>query len=341
MTYSADYRAAALRAIDEHIGFLDEAVRLACARFYLARSTIYTWLALLRDTGSYTPRRKRGPKNEASYVIPQEQVDYLLNHIDTVDAQIYEDEMADLLATQFDMYYTQQQISAVLVKNKYTNKKISRIAEEQNDEERRDFRQLITGIEANCWIWADESHLSGKNARRSRGRALKGRQAFRRMPGVRGVSDMASSVCALTLDGIILATTYENIVEGETFLTWFEFNLLPLCGNYPAPRSVIGLDNASVHMKARLLQLIALSPTPNVLLFFLPPYSYDMNPIEMCFHLGKSLLVRDNHQHEGDVVLATQFEAAMMSCCSPEVACNLFEKCGIKVEAWERVWANR
>lgn len=32
---------------------------------------------------------------------------------------------------------------------------------------------------------------------------------------------------------------------------------------------------------------------------------------------------------------------AFTCCASSEIACNLFEHCGLKVQLWERLWASR
>ena len=287
MTKGRDYREAALRAVGEHIGFRSEAVRLAALRFYVSETTIWAWLSQQAATGDVGPKRKRGRKDDEAYVVAPAHVQAIKDHIDYVDAEIYEEEMCEKLFEEFGIWYTQQQISAVLIQSGYTSKKISRIAAEQQADERQQWTQDISSIPAHCLVFVDESHLNAKAARRSRGRALKGRQAFRRQPGVRGLGECSSSICAMDICGVFIAKAYSEIVEGVTFLDWFEHELLPLCAPYPRPRSAVILDNASVHMKAVLLALIDLHQ-PGVLLFFLPPYSYDFNPIENCFHLGKA-----------------------------------------------------
>ena len=67
---------------------------------------------------------------------------------------------------------------------------------------------------------------------------------------------------------------------------------------YPGPRSVLILDNASIHKNDRLRELCE---EHGVLLKFLPPYSPDYNPIEATFHDLKAW-IRKNY------LLALDFE---------------------------------
>jgi hypothetical protein len=73
---------------------------------------------------------------------------------------------------------------------------------------------------------------------------------------------------AYTMDGIIYSEVYEEntdvyLVEG------FLERLLPFCGRYPEPRSVIFMDNASFHFcSPRIKGMLA---EPGVLIEYQPP----------------------------------------------------------------------
>jgi transposase len=73
---------------------------------------------------------------------------------------------------------------------------------------------------------------------------------------------------------------------------------LPHCNPRPGPRSVLVLDNASIHRNRRLRELCN---AYGVALEFLPPYSPDFNPIEPTFHDLKAW-IRRNHQQADDFV---------------------------------------
>ena len=339
MTISNDLRKRVIEDVFNHIGTLTDAVLIASSHWRVNERSIWRWINHKTHSGRIYAIRKRGKKR--SYVLPQRHIEFLIEHLRTVDAELYEDEMALLLHDTFDIWYTISQIRSALSRNKMTSKVISRIAQEQQADQRLEFRNLIAGVKAIQIVAVDESHLNKKEARRRRGRSTRGQPAFRRQAGVRGLNEISSSICAVTIDGIISATAYEDIVDGETFLDNLVTRILPLMESYPNPRSVLLLDNASPHMKADIYAAIN-EHKPGVIIFWLPPYSYDYNPIEICFHLGKSKLRRNYHVHDGnpDVILCREFEKAMLTCCTPNDACNLFEKCHIKVTDEERSYVN-
>lgn len=101
------------------------------------------------------------------------------------------------------------------------------------------------------------------------------------------------------------------------------------------------MDNAAVHMKH---QIVAACAAVGVLILFLPPYSFDFNPIELLFNIGKVYLQRRYggaplpvNSRIGDL-----FRNCLLSCLkSADIACNMFEHCFIPVSEDERIWANR
>ena len=76
---------------------------------------------------------------------------------------------------------------------------------------------------------------------------------------------------------------YEGTMNAQRFQDWFSNNFLK---NIPE-NSIIVMDNASFHCKQTLFDL---SSKHNCNLFFLPPYSPDLNPIEKKWAHLKSFL---------------------------------------------------
>lgn len=93
----------------------------------------------------------------------------------------------------------------------------------------------------------------------------------------------------MSLDGVfafhILPANAPALTK-ERFLHIFEQYIILHCNPYPQPRSVIILDNASVHPMVELQHLCS---QYGVLLYALQPYSYDFNPIELAFHQAKKI----------------------------------------------------
>jgi transposase len=72
----------------------------------------------------------------------------------------------------------------------------------------------------------------------------------------------------------------------------FATKIAPYLNPWPLPRSILILDNAKIHMYKELQELVH---STGALLFFLPPYSPDLNPIEVGFSLLKRWLMKHGH----------------------------------------------
>ena len=68
----------------------------------------------------------------------------------------------------------------------------------------------------------------------------------------------------------------------DAFVSFVENALLPVLQpfNGSNPRSIVIMDNASIHHVDRVCQLIE---STGAIIRFLPPYSPDMNPLEEVF----------------------------------------------------------
>lgn len=105
----------------------------------------------------------------------------------------------------------------------------------------------------------------------------------------------------------------------------FVKKILPCLNPYPLPNSIVILDNARIHMYRELEEAIA---TRGALLFFLPPYSPQLNPIEVGFSLVKRWIEKNAHLafHEAPELV---LEVAFRKCSyKAQIAINLFSHCG-------------
>lgn len=91
---------------------------------------------------------------------------------------------------------------------------------------------------------------------------------------------------------------YARVFRGSTDSTVFEDyieELLPLCGRWPEPKSVLIMDNASFHYIERIKQMCY---EAGVKLVYLPPYSPDLNPIKEFFAELKAFIRRNWQVYE-------------------------------------------
>jgi len=112
-------------------------------------------------------------------------------------------------------------------------------------------------------------------------------------------SEQWSILPALSLKGYIDHIIFQGAFISELFKAFIEHKVLPNCTPYPGPRSIIILDNASIHKLKRLQELC---DQVGIILKFLPPYLPDLNPIKATFKDLKAWIKR-NH------ILAVNFKS--------------------------------
>ena len=90
-------------------------------------------------------------------------------------------------------------------------------------------------------------------------------------------------VGALRLDGIHAPCVFDGPINGRSFLAYVEQLLVPAL----RPGDIVVMDNLGSHKGKAVRKAIRKA---GATLFFLPPYSPDLNPIEQAFAKLKSLL---------------------------------------------------
>lgn len=345
MTLSSDLRTRIIEYVQNFVGLRKNAIESAARIFTVAKSTIHSLLHRISYGLPLRPDRIRGDKEE--YTVSSEHLTWLVWWLSYANNnELFLDELADDIHSQFGIYYTIRQLSTALnsKRARITRKTLEQIASERDPVERAWYRELISSIPAYCRVYVDESHVDENDARRKKGRGPVNQRAFIRRPSVLGHGIACSSVCSMSLDGILTCDCRDQIIDGEAFLDILQTKILPIMNPFPQPRSVLIMDNASPHMVASIMALID-AIRPGVLLFFLSPFSYDYNPIEVGFELGKARLQRIHKKRFGDITpflpLCKKFEIAMLECMTPSQACNLFRHCEVIVTEEEEIWANR
>lgn len=99
---------------------------------------------------------------------------------------------------------------------------------------------------------------------------------------------------AYAQDGILHAKMYRGSTDSVVFEEFIQ-ELLPLLGKFPAPKSVLVIDNASFHHSRRIRRMCE---AVGVRILFLPPYSPDFNPIEEYFAELKRFIKKHWHREK-------------------------------------------
>ena len=129
-------------------------------------------------------------------------------------------------------------------------------------------------------VFVDETWAK-TNMTRSHGRSPRGQRLIGKVPHGRWTT--LTFIAALRCDRIDAPFVLDGPINGEWFRAWVEQVLIPTL----SPGDVVVLDNLGSHKGKAVRRAIRKAGAH---LFFLPPYSPDLNPIEQVFSKLKTLL---------------------------------------------------
>lgn len=145
---------------------------------------------------------------------------------------------------------------------------------------RKFFRELIRRYCATRLIFLDEFGCNTAMSRRYAW-APKGKKAIGYAPLNYG--ENVSVVAAMGLNGMTASMQIEGAISGEVFLEYVRQVLVPTL----RPGDVVVMDNLPVHKVDGVAQAIH---DAGAKILYLPSYSPDFNPIELCFSKIKDFL---------------------------------------------------
>lgn len=142
------------------------------------------------------------------------------------------------------------------------------------------------GLDPSKLVFIDETWAK-TNMTRLRGRAPVGERLADAVP--HGHWKTTTLIAAVDHRGMRCSTVVDGAVNGDVFEAFVEQVLAPTL----AAGDVVVMDNLSSHKGARVRQLIE---GRGATLLFLPPYSPDLNPIELAFAKLKRLMRSAGHR---------------------------------------------
>jgi transposase len=125
-------------------------------------------------------------------------------------------------------------------------------------------------------------------------------------------------VAGLRLSGIAAPWVLDGPMNGQAFQVYVHEILAPSLNR----GDILVLDNLPAHKVAGIRQAIA---ARHAQIFYLPPYSPDMNPIEMAFAKLKALLRHEPARTVDDLV---QRIGKLLSRFRPDECANFFSAAG-------------
>ena len=163
-------------------------------------------------------------------------------------------------------------------------KKKTLIAIEQDrpdvSERRAVWRETQPLIDPQRFVFIDETWAK-TNMTRTYGRSAMGTRLVEKIPA--GRWQTTTFLGALRATGFIAPLTIDGPINGALFLAWVEQHLAPLLRR----DDIVVMDNLSSHKVKGVRTAIEASGAD---LWYLPPYSPDLNPIELAFSKLKKLL---------------------------------------------------
>lgn len=153
-------------------------------------------------------------------------------------------------------------------------------AEPRIQELRRTFIELAKTLDPQRLVFIDEagSHIA---MTRDYARAPRGVRAVGSVP--RNAGTVTTMIGALDVTGVRAMMTIEGATDGEVFETFLERVLLRKL----RPGDIVVLDNVGAHRIPSVRRLIE---EVGASVLYLPPYSPDLNPIELCWSKLKGIL---------------------------------------------------
>jgi transposase len=207
-------------------------------------------------------------------------------------------------------------------------------AKQRDEEERREYQKCLEEIvvRPEQLIYIDETAVGSNASRRRRIWFRRGRTPFRTAYFM-GHLRRYTMIAACDVKGFILGSceTVEReqgindrnesrgTIDRERFRVWVEQRLVPVLGNASLleDRSILVMDNASIHVSNEIRELIE---STGARLLCLPPYSPDLNPIELMFGHYKAYLRRHHRNNTSWALVHTE---ALLS-VRPVIARNFF-----------------
>ena len=253
--------------------------RWAASRFGVSVSSAIRWVASVLETGSFSRQAMGGDRRSLRLEAHAETI------LGAVDAcpDITLDELRALLDEQ-GVVTSHGALWNLLARHGLTFKKKSAHASEQERDDvveaRKAWRSMQQRLEAKRLVFLDESGVK-TNMARLYGRAPKGERLVASVP--HGTWKTLTFVAALRADRIDAPFVLDGAMNGRAFLVYVRDVLGPTL----TAGDLVIMDNLSAHKVSGVRETIEATGAS---LLYLPPYSPDLNPIEMMFAKLKALL---------------------------------------------------
>ena len=252
----------------------------------LSERTVQRYISTFQHTGEVQPKPRRSEPQK----LMGDHEQLLLLQIIVRNPGTYLHEMQERLYERLGVTVSSSTLCRTLRSMGCTRQVIRHVAMQRDDELRARFMARIAMYEPSMFFWVDKSGFDGRNSIRKYSYSVRGMRPVQHRLLIRGTRYSAIPVMSIT--GIHDVYITEGTTDGVKFAHFIREYLLPLVLPYNGsnPRSIVIMDNAAIH---HVHQNVGLIENVGAKLIFLPPYSPDLNPIEIVFSKVK-------HYYEGE-----------------------------------------
>lgn len=284
--------------------------------------------------------RKFGRK--ARRKITPEIVACIKKHL-TAQPDIYLDELYDALVAEGgqEWAFHPSTIWAVLIEDLGWTLAVSNArAKQRNELQRVEYRLALQQFsDPSVFVFLDETNKGANASRRRRSWGPKG--SNHSLDEFFESGSSATVMAAADIDGFVQSMCelvegkkhetdedpYRGTITTERFLLYIQQKVCPNLGSYGQPRSVVVMDNASIHQDERIREAIEAC---GAILINTAAYCPWDNPIEYCFRQYKSCLRREfkRGQRDWNRFCEVHLKALSLGCVTRENMINYYGHIG-------------
>lgn len=291
---------------------MDLSFREIAHNLSISVGTTFNIYQLFCQTGEVSPKKPR--KREESRKLDNYHENYIICMI-VSDPTLYLSDITQKVYDVTGVAVSSATICRLLASHGITRKKVKQIALQRNSEYRGAFIANVLLYSRDMFVWVDETGSDKRDLYRKYGYAFRGERAEVHRLVIRG--KRVSSIAAISSTGVVDVHMTTESVNGDTFFDFVRGSLIPNMLPYPNPKSIIIMDNCSIH---HVGHVAALLEEMGILHLFLPPYSPDLNPIESVFGFIKGYLKEYEYiMHafpDYKVLLKSAFEQITQDMCN-------------------------
>ncbi|KNE91370.1 hypothetical protein PSTG_15235 [Puccinia striiformis f. sp. tritici PST-78] len=278
-SYSPSTKIAAVRMIRQ--GYTPASVCRALGES-ISRQSFDRWMDLYRETRRVIrdpdTYQQRGP----TFLLSAQDADFMIGLIQA-EPDLFLDELRERLYDNTETLLSIATLHRNLVMRLLiTLKKANTVNIKKSLTAKYAFIEEMASIPAEYL-----SHICSWDLLRVRARSKKGKQANRYLRDQN--PERFTLLPGISFFGLLAVTVTNQTVKRPQFQHFLKYSLLPRMNRYPGINSCLVMDNARIHRGGQVAELCEAA---GVRLVYLPPYTPELNPIELCFSQVKARLRR-------------------------------------------------